>query len=124
MTDQTATMTMDLEGELRFAAHALHVAPSGEIVPGTDYAVLWQSGVDGRAEAIRSATDLLEKAVPSLPGELASEIVRECDAMRAAIRDEDREDSFHLYNWHDKPHRLAYGAMDLMERAADALAAR
>lgn len=125
MTAEAATAdTMDLEGSLRFHANALHLAPSGEVVPGTDYATLWQSGVEGRTTAIAGACDLLEGAVPSLSEELGVEIATECAALRAATQSRQIGDGFQLYNWEDKPHRLAYDAMRMMESAADDLAAR
>jgi hypothetical protein len=122
--DADATGTMDLEGSLRFNANALHLAPSGEIVPGTDYATRWQSGVEGRTMVIATACDLLEAAVPSLSPALGAEITTECAALRAATRGRQIGDGFQLYNWEDKPHRLAYDAMRMMEGAADDLASR
>lgn len=123
-TAEAATAdTMDLEGSLRFHANALHLAPSGEVVPGTEYATLWQSGVEGRTTAIAGACDLLEGAIPSLSRDLGAEVSTRCAALRGATQGRQIGEGFELYNWEDKPHRLAYDAKDLMERAADELAA-
>ncbi|MBA8797876.1 hypothetical protein FHW77_001558 [Agrobacterium sp. RC10-4-1] len=45
----------------------------------------------------------------------------EADAMFAAIQGEQHGDTFHVYNWADKPHRVLYDAIDLMRKSASTL---
>jgi hypothetical protein len=65
----------------------------------------------------KDAADLID-AMP-LEGRLRFEAL----AMKAAINNEDTPGSLHLGNWHDKPHRVLYEAIDLMVAAADRLEA-
>jgi hypothetical protein len=63
----------------------------------------------------QEASEMID-AMP-LEGRLRFEAI----AMKAAINNEDTPGSLHLGNWHDKPHRVLYDAIDLMEDAADRL---
>lgn len=116
---------MDLEGRLRFHADAIRKAPSLEPVPGTGHAERWQRGRDGRADVIREACALLDEVGEGDVGtRLAIELRVQSGAMLAGLDGIDTAGTFHGLNWNDKPHRVAYDAASLMERAADAIAAR
>jgi hypothetical protein len=116
--------TRDPEGLLRFNAAAMILAPSNEPTPGTSFAENWQSGEEGRIRALGEACRILDEAAshPKVAGPLGDEIHAETKAMMAATKGVHTEDTFHAWNWDDKPHRLLYGASDLMTRAADAIA--
>lgn len=62
---------------------------------------------------------------PSTPdATLAQRLRDEAAAMRAAVNAERIGETFHAFNWGDKPHRVLYDATRMMLEAADALTAR
>jgi hypothetical protein len=60
----------------------------------------------------------VEEIKKALEGVTPDRLRYEADAMFAAIQGEQYGDTFHAYNWADKPHRVLYDAIDLMRNSA------
>ena len=63
----------------------------------------------------------VEAIKKALEGVTPDRLRYEADAMFAAVQGEQYGDTFHAYNWGDKPHRVLYDAVGLMRDAATTL---
>lgn len=77
--------------------------------------MLWPAN-GGAAMSVEDIKKALEGVTPD-------SLRYEADAMFAAIQGKKHGDTFHAFNWSDKPHRVLYDAIDFMRKSASALEA-